>query len=118
MSTGPDYDHMRNVIVFQMEKLAKNDRVDRQIEFGKFITFLNEMHCSAVTSLAGAVLFSTLADQNKDKIPEMMDAVRKLVEAVDAEFSLSLRNQILDVAVQHKLPNPFAIPKTPAKGQQ
>ena len=111
MSDGPDYEHMENTILFQMTKLARNDDVNREEEFGKFITFLNRMHCTAVTSLAGAVLISTQMIEDKKKIPEMLAAVRKLVQATDADFSMALRSMILNMAVSQGLPDPFKAPE-------
>jgi len=106
----PDYDHMKNVIIEQMSKLARDEGQNRDKEFGQFIEFLNDMHCTAVMSLAGAVLFSTQMTSDEEKIPKMLAAIRKLVEAADNSFSLKMRSMILDMANTHNLPDPFATP--------
>lgn len=110
----PDYIHLENLIIAAITNVCRDDNVNREVEMTKMISFLTGMHTTAVVTLAGAVLMSAKMEQEKPepdqgKIGQMLEAVSKLVEATDNDFSMQLRAKLMGLVSEHDLPNPFAI---------
>ena len=108
----PDYVHMENLIIGAITGICRNDNVNRQAEMTGMIDFLGKMHSTAVMTLSGAVLMSAKMELDKDKpdqkrVDQMLHAVKTLVEAVDADFSMQLRERILALVRDHDLPDPL-----------
>jgi len=108
----PDYVHMENLIIGAITGICRNDNVNRQQEMTGMIDFLGKMHSTAVMTLSGAVLMSAKIERDKDdpdqeRVDQMLTAVKTLVEAVDADFSMQLRTRILALVEAHDLPDPL-----------
>ena len=108
----PDYVHMENLIIGAITGICRNDNVNRQAEMTTMIDFLGTMHSTAVMTLSGAVLMTAKMELDKDepdqeRVDQMLHAVKTLVEAVDADFSMQFRERILALVRDHDLPSPF-----------
>ena len=108
----PDYVHLENLIIGAITGICRNDNVCREQEMTSMINFLSKMHSTAVMTLSGAVLMSAKMERDKDdtneeRFDQMLAAVKQLVEAVDADFSIQIRKRIQALVDQHDLPDPF-----------
>ncbi len=110
----PDFIHMQNLIIGSITSICRNDNVNREVEMTKMIQFLTDMHSTAVTTLAGAVLISAKMSDDQEKIDQMLTAVKNLVEATDADFSMQLRAKVMNLVATEDLPNPFSPPQKSA----
>jgi hypothetical protein len=108
----PDYVHLENLIIGAITDICRNKNVNREKEMTMMIDFLSEMHIVAIMTLSGAVLMSGKMELDSDepdqeRVDQMLAAVKALVEAVDANFSVQIRERILALVLKEKLPNPF-----------
>ncbi len=106
----PDYIHMQNIIIGAITAICRDDNANREVEMSEMIRFMTEMHATAVMTLAAAVLVS--AKQRLEREPDydvapMMEAVRNLIEATDADFSVKIRAKIMNIVTSQETPNPF-----------
>ena len=116
----PDYVHFENLIIGAITSICRNKNVNREKEMTLMIDFLSEMHIVAIMTLSGAVLMSAKMEldsdePDQDRVDQMLAAIRALVQAVDADFSVQIRKRIMGFVTEHKVPNPF---KTKQSGTQ
>jgi len=112
-----DYGHLENLIVQAMVNICRDDNKDREIEMTKMIQFMGKMHVTAIMTFVGAVLISATMTDDQDKIDAMMKAVRDLVQAQDAEFSMQIRSKVLAFVAEHGTPDPFTHQSTQSDSQ-
>ena len=65
------------------------------------------MHCTAISSLAGAILQSAKVEDDEDITTAAKKSVRELVQTCDADFSISLRAKIIKMVQLQEWPDPF-----------
>ena len=113
----PDYIHMENLIIGAITNICRNDNVNREKEMSDIIKFMSKMHVTAVMTLVGAVLITAkMMNDDQEGVEQRLQAVRSLIQAQDAEFSMQLRSKVATFVQEHETPNPFS-EATPSNSQ-
>lgn len=102
-----DYDHMKNIIMGAIVNITRNENTNRELEMSQMIEFLGVMHITSIMTVVGAVLISTTMTEDEERIEQMLGAVRDLVQAQDANFTMQLRSKVATFVSEQKTRDPF-----------
>lgn len=85
---------------------SKAKSAERQQELTNFINMLCEAHATSVVALAGSVLLTAKDKDEADREP-LLEAVRRLVESADSDFTMRIRTKLGLFVEEMQTPDPF-----------